>query len=169
MSVKPIEERYALGNELDLTVPTSTQGYPLGMIYECEDSSTKTIKKFMYIYGGGGLTAYVPYAISFASTSAQEITAITPASFASPGSLICIPQVAFTSGYYGFVQIQGNCTAACGTVTATYNLICVTPYVTLTYASGTTTTSTNTVGFMVDNTVAATSSIYLIGSRIVIA
>ena len=45
MSVKPIEERYALGNELDLTVPTSTQGYPLGMIYECEDSSTKTIKK----------------------------------------------------------------------------------------------------------------------------
>ena len=170
MTMKPIEARFALGSEQDLTVPTSTQKYPLGFVYECEDSNTKTIQKFMYVYGGSGLTANLPYMISYTSTTAQEIKPITPATFGDPGKIICVPQVAIASTYYGFVQIQGYCEAAiAASITAGYYLSVENSATTFT-SDETTTPSNETVAVAIDATTgAATGTIYLNGRKAIIA
>lgn len=170
MSKKSIETIFALGNEVDLTTPTSTRQYPLGLVYECQDSTTKTIKKYMYIYGASGLTANLPYAISYSTVSGQEVKAITPATFAAPGQYICVPQVTIASTYYGWVQIQGHCEAAMGaSITAGYYLSVENGGVTFT-SDETTSVSTETCAAAIDATVgAATGTIYLNGRRVVIA
>jgi len=97
-------------NETDLSTPTSAQKFPLGAIIDVADPSTKAIKKFMYVKSHGALTQYQPYQINIGITSGSEVITAAPATLAAPGKLIGVPQVAFTSGYYGFVQIQGNAT-----------------------------------------------------------
>ena len=97
-------------SELDLTTPTEAQKYALGKVITVIDSAKKAVKKFMYVKSHGALTQYQPYMISFSSTAASEVITAAPATLAAPGALIGVPQVAFTSGYYGFIQIQGDCT-----------------------------------------------------------
>ena len=111
MTMKAMNERLSLGSENDLANPSSTALYPLGYIAEVEDSATKTVKKFVYVYASVALTAYVPYFIGWSSTSGQEVKAASMASSTTVYRTIGIPQVAFTSGYFGFVQIQGDCLA----------------------------------------------------------
>ena len=170
MSMKPIETRFALGNESDLTIPTSTQQYPLGTIYECMDSTTGTIKKYMYVYGGSGITVALPYMISYTSTAAQEIKAITPATFADPGKIICVAPATIASTYYGWVQIQGHCEAAvAASITAGYYLSVENSATTFT-SDETTTASNETCAVAIDATTgAATVTIYLNGRKSVIA
>lgn len=104
-----VYNRLGLGNKSDLTVPTSTQQYPLGYICVEEDSSSTAIRKYMYVKSHTALTAYQPYIVSISGTSGSEIITAAPATLSAPGSLICVPQVDFTSGYYGFVVIEGDC------------------------------------------------------------
>ena len=102
---------FPLGDISDLTTPTSTQknGYYLGQVVQILDSTTKTIKSYMYVKSlSAGMTAYQPYAITYGSTAGAEVITIVPFTLAAPGSLICVPQVAFTASYYGFVQIEGD-------------------------------------------------------------
>ena len=103
--------RFALGKIEDLTTPSSTQKYPLGATVTLEDTSKKSVKKFMYVKSHGALTQYVPYIITRSSTAGSEVITAAPFTLAAPGQLVCVPQVAFTSGYYGWVQIQGDCVA----------------------------------------------------------
>lgn len=100
--------RMALGNKSDLTTPTSTQQYTLGYVYEELDTDKYAVRKYMYVKSHGALTAYQPYIVSLSATAGSEVITAAPATLAAPGSLICVPQVAFTSGYYGFVLIQGD-------------------------------------------------------------
>lgn len=107
--------RLALGlaiSETDLTVPTATQGaYPLGYSHRCIDSANpNSIKEFIYVKSHAALTQYQPYTVVFLNTSGSEIVTAAPATLADYVT-VCIPQVAFTSGYYGFVQISGQCIA----------------------------------------------------------
>lgn len=99
--------------EYDLTTPTSTQGtYPVGTIAVFQDSDYPTeIKSFMYVKAHAALTQYQPYTVvgSNSTTTPLYVTA-APATLAS-GVTVCVPQVAFTSGYYGWVQISGRCSA----------------------------------------------------------
>jgi len=97
--------------ENDLTVPTSAKNpaYPLGMVYHMVDSDNpNAIKRFMYVKSHTTLTQYQPYTVVGINTSGSEFVTAAPATLAS-GVTVCIPQVAFTSGYYGFVQIFGQC------------------------------------------------------------
>jgi len=108
----------ALRNHDDLIVPTATQVYRLGLVVETEDEDTKAIHKYIYVKSHTGLTAYQPYILGNSATAGSETITAAPATLAAPGSLVCVPQVAFTSGYYGFVQIQG--TAYCLMTAETY-------------------------------------------------
>lgn len=169
MVMKSIDTRFALGSEQDLTVPTSTQKYPLGMIYECEDSDTKTIKKYMYIYGGSGKTVAVPYMITWSTTSGQEVGATTPATFAAPGRLIGVPPATIASAYYGFVQIEGHCEAALPICTAGYFLNIENTDAVFS-VDGTTTMDDESVGIAVDTCASATTATcYLFNRRAVIS
>lgn len=99
--------------EDDLTTPTSTKNptYPLGAIYTCVDSDdASVIQQYMYVKSHAALTQYQPYVVVASGTSGSEFVTAAPATLAS-GVTVCVPQVAFSSGYYGFVQIQGKMTA----------------------------------------------------------
>jgi hypothetical protein len=114
--MKSLDIRQALGNELDITVPSVTQQYGLGYIMNVLDSDTKMLKTFMYVKdSGSGMTINVPYTIDYTGTAGGEVTAKTPVALA--GCKIGVPQVAFTASYYGFVQIGGDCKIACAAST----------------------------------------------------
>lgn len=105
--VQALTTRFALGNKLDLVTPTSAQEYKLGMIVEIATSSPQ-VTKYIYVRSHGALTQYVPYVLDFGSTSATEIVTAAPATLAAPGRQVVIPQVGFTTTYYGFVLLEGE-------------------------------------------------------------
>jgi len=100
-------------NEDDLTTPTATKNatYALGGVYQFIDAATpNVVKQFMYVKAHTTLTVYQPYVIQPVNTSGAEWVSAAPATLAGQVT-VGIPQVAFTSGYFGFVQIWGVCTA----------------------------------------------------------
>lgn len=97
----------------DLTTPTSSinPAYKLGAIYTLADSDNpNAVKQFMYVKSHTTLTVYQPYTVVGTGTSGSEFITAAPATLGGYVT-VCIPQVAFTSGYYGFVQIFGQCIA----------------------------------------------------------
>lgn len=95
-------------DENDLITPTSTQKYPLGTILETIDKDKKAVAKYIYVKSHGALTAYQPYVLNYTGTAGSEVKTAAPATLAAPGQKVVIPQVAFTSGYYGFVLFEGD-------------------------------------------------------------
>ena len=102
-------------DEVDLVTPTSTQKYTLGRIVEVKEkanSSSETaslaVKKYIYVKAHTGLTAFQPYVLGQGSTAGAEVVTAAPATLAAPGQQVVIPQVAFTTAYYGFALLQGS-------------------------------------------------------------
>lgn len=108
MSLIPVDTS-VIGNIGDLTTPTSDRQYTVGRVITLKDTDYTTEKKYMYVKSHAALTAYQPYIVSYSGTSGAEFVTAAPATLAAPGSLVCVPQVAVTSGYYCWVQIQGDC------------------------------------------------------------
>ena len=105
-----IVDKYSLALQEHLTSPTSTQKYPLGTEVVVTDTSTYARKRYKYVKAAqSGLTAYVPYQIGLAQTTGAEW--VTRAAIPNKNSLVGVPSVAFTSNYYGFLQIEGKCYA----------------------------------------------------------
>jgi hypothetical protein len=168
MAMKALQQRIALGNEADLTVPTETQLYPLGYIATIEDSATKTVKKFIYVKASGALTAYVPLMIAWSSTTAAEVTTTAVATM-NNYRMIGVPQQAFTSGYYGFLQIYGDAHCNCAATPTLGDALKVTNAgATVLTTEGSATWSTSTVAMSKE---AATSAadIFLTGSLAIVA
>lgn len=103
---------YSSISETDITTPTSAPRYPLGLQITVEDSNAQdAIKVFEYVKSHTTLVQYQPYVLNYVNTSAGEVVTAAPTTQTSSIVQICVPQVAFTSGYYGFVQVQGQATA----------------------------------------------------------
>jgi hypothetical protein len=117
--MKPAEILFGLGNEADLTTPTSTQKYALGSVISIIDPTVKAVKKYMYVYAPSQCTIKVPYMITWTGTTGQEVEAVTVATLATPGMIVGVPPATITATYYGFIQIEGLCSAN-GTFTDTY-------------------------------------------------
>jgi hypothetical protein len=104
-----IVRSYGLGKLDDLITPTAAQAaYRLGDVVEVYDDTKSVCRKYMYVKSHTTLTAYQPYIIVNGSTAGAEVATAAPLTLAAPGYQVCVPQVAFTSGYYGFVLIQGD-------------------------------------------------------------
>ena len=99
---------YSQLNEKDLITPTANAKYPLGHQIALFDAVSKARKVFKYVKAHAALTAYQPYVVSTAATVGSEVITGAPATLAAPGLLVCVPQVAFTSGYFGFVLVEGE-------------------------------------------------------------
>ena len=102
-------------DEVDLITPSSTQKYKLGTIVEVvekaaisSETASYAVKKYIYVKSHAGLTAYQPYVLLEGSTAGAEIATAAPSTLAAPGQKVVVPQVAFTSGYYGFVLFEGD-------------------------------------------------------------
>ena len=103
---------YHVLNENDVTTPTSTisSKYRLGQIYYVMDSDAPSlITAYMYVKAHAALTQYQPYVVHGTNTSGAEFVTAAPATIAGQET-VCVPQVAFTSGYFGFVAVQGRAT-----------------------------------------------------------
>ena len=101
--MKPIETYKAMDID-DLERPSEDQKYPIGLELCFVDPDTQTTKKFKYIQSHDALTQYQPYI--FDHTGIQLKTGAPATGHAQLG----VPQIAFTSGYYGFVQCYGEST-----------------------------------------------------------
>ena len=102
-------------SEVDLITPTSSQKYPLGTIIEVREAANTSsetasyaVKKYIYTKSHTTLTAYQPYVLGKSATAGSECITAAPATLAASGQKVVIPQVAFTSGYYGFVLFEGD-------------------------------------------------------------
>lgn len=92
----------AIWNE-DITVPTSTQKYPMGLrLNVIQEDDTETEKQFIYIRAHELLAQYRPCGTDHTGTSYATADPATGA------TLICVPQVQVTSGYYCFALVRGE-------------------------------------------------------------
>lgn len=168
-----VQNRIALGNINDLTVPTSTQQYKLGTIVTIEDTDKTSVKVFKYVKSHTALTAYQPYIITHGATAGSEVITAAPAALTSAVVEVCWPQVAFTSGYYGWVQIRGNLTSAVTATTSTvagYAFTLAAAGTTLVNSGAATRTAgaTPTVAYLVTATSGATASVCAAGLPVII-
>ena len=88
--------------------PTSTAKYKLGTIVLTEDSSKTTRSKWMYVKAHAALTQYQPYIVAMSGFAGAEFVTAAPLTLAAPGYYVCVPQVAFTTLYFGWVLIGGD-------------------------------------------------------------
>lgn len=100
--------------EADITTPTSAQKYPMGLkIQVYPDANPANVTEYIYIGATGALTVNQPYVLTLSATG---FTQKAPATL-GVGVFVVVPQVAFTSGYFGFVACRGECEGLHGTET----------------------------------------------------
>jgi hypothetical protein len=106
-------------SEADLVTPTSTQKFPLGLEIATGNVSNGTRKVWKYIQADNALSQYGIYTIKGVyASNAVTVKAQTPAT-SSVYQMKGVAPVAFTDEYYGFVQIEGNCTILATSSTGT--------------------------------------------------
>lgn len=114
-------QTYESISEAELTTPTSTQRFPLGLeITTAQPFGTQVNRKvWKYIKADNALVQYGLYVIKdMYASNANAVKAITPATAAFYQKVGVAP-VAFTDEYYGFVQIEGDCTILATSSTGT--------------------------------------------------
>jgi hypothetical protein len=159
-------------SEAELTTPTSTQRFPLGMeITTGQPFGTSTnVKVWKYVQSHGSLSQYGVYAIK--PTYASSATKIKSAAAASLAVYIeyGVTPVAVTSGYYCWLQTLGDCTvlAEGSSATAGNTLNVINTKATATDSSGTT-VSTATFAVANTSTSSTTCTATLLGNRVIVA
>ena len=108
-------KRTALGEDKDLTIPTSSPRYKLGEIIQLVDSEAanpEVIAEFIYIKNVQEIN------INRSSVIVETIEVEAEVSLSEAGSaqtapiaLVAIPQITIPSEFYGFAQIKGNAIA----------------------------------------------------------
>lgn len=93
-------------SEDDLITPTSAAKYPVGTEVQVSNGSTSTT--YIYAKAHTTLTAYQPYVLDLSIYGA--ITS-APLTLAAPGAIVVVPQVAFTTAFYGWMAKKGLCSA----------------------------------------------------------
>lgn len=164
--------------EADISTPTETRKYPLGLEITVQDSSSTTgslngTQKYKYIRAAGAaLTINQPYVVELDNANVWK--AGSPVTLAAPGALVGIPQVAFTSGYYGFIQTEGECEGL--HIAETYaagdhlQLLSAGTALVVDGSTGSTVQTVNTCAITVDaGTTAVAGTIILLGARAVVA
>jgi hypothetical protein len=155
--------------ETDLITPTLAAAYPVGAEVQVSNGATTTT--YVYIYASIALTAYVPYVLDL---SIKGPTGTAAVALATPGAAICVPQVAFTQYYYGFVVKKGACSVLHTTETwAAGDMLCITAsdtFLSVDGSTGSTIKTVNTLGITVSaGTTAIAGTVILNGEKAVVA
>ena len=93
--------------EGDLTTPTLAAQYPVGAEIKVSNGLSYPESVYVYIKANGALTAYQPYVLNLGVYGATNSSPVT----LTAGAIVIVPQVTFTSGYYGWVLKKGYGTA----------------------------------------------------------
>ena len=159
-------------DEASDNTPTSTQKFPLGAIITTSEpfGSTACVKKFMYIQAPvAGLSAYNVYLIDYSGVYGTEVVVATPATSAVYRTY-GVTQNDFTTSYYGWIQIEGDCTATSTTdTTLGYTGKCANGVTTVT-DEGAVTISASSIGmWKKTGTGSGNRAFYLFGQRATVA
>lgn len=151
----------------DIANPTSAQKYPLGMEVCIQDEASGDVTKYIYLKAASALVAGQPYSIVEDDGTAGEITTASFITLASAIVLVGVPQVAFTTAYYGFVAIQGTVNAkVAGATTAGHRLEVFTSGSAFTTEAAAT-LSINSAGMAITTVTGAdTTAVMLAGRRV---
>lgn len=111
-------------DERQLEVPTSSANYTLGQEVEFRNIETGLVDRYVYAKAHAALTQYAPYIIYTAASTAggSEVVTAAPVVNTAQQVVVGVPQVAFTSSYYGFIKTKGlsTCVASSGLVASTF-------------------------------------------------
>ena len=162
-------------DEQILVTPSSTQQYELGteiVVFEKANNSSETaskaIKRFKYVKASAALTANQAYVITLSGTVGAEIGIATPAT--NGVAMACgVANFAVTSGYYFFIQTEGDTQiTSAGATTAGDTGKLTNGVTTVADESGTTVTA-KTIGF-IKNTLgsAGLATVYLINQKVTV-
>lgn len=108
-------------SEADLVTPTSTQEFPLGLEVVTSNpfGTFPNRRRWKYVQADNALAQYGIYAIKGVyASNAVKVKAITPAT-SSVYQMFGVAPVAFTDEYYGWLQIEGDCTILATSSTGT--------------------------------------------------
>ena len=89
--------------ESDLITPTLAAAYPVGSEIRISNGLGYPDSVYKYIKANGALTAYQPYILDlglYGGTNSAPLTL-------TAGARVVVPQVGFTSGYYGWALVKG--------------------------------------------------------------
>ena len=136
----------ALGNIADLTTPTAYQLYPLGSKIIVQNYGNPALKEYVYVYANGALASGGVYNIVFSSVAGAEVETGTPASGTAITYMSGVAPAAFATGYYGFLQVAGDCTVTTSTNTTVGNYARVLSGLATAGDVGSTTISSTTFG-----------------------
>jgi hypothetical protein len=93
----------------ELTTVSTTAAHNIGEIVTLASSSTGQVSKYKYVgASGAALTAYQPYVLTQTNTI---IKGVAPAT-STVSKYVGIPQATIADGSYGFVCIEGPCSAS---------------------------------------------------------
>lgn len=117
-----LSAKHVAVDERELATPTTTAKYPLGLVVEFVNTSDNVTEKYIYGKAHAALTQYAPYIVVANAVAGSEIVTAAPVTNTAEMVAVGVPQVAFTSSYYGFIKIQGNSTVvtSTGLVATTY-------------------------------------------------
>ena len=153
----------------ELTTPTSSQRYALGLKVAMYDETYKSIKEFIYVKAAAALTAKDTVMVVNSNTSGAEYTTLTPATTATATRRCGVALSDVTINYYCFLQILGPAPiSSTGAMTAGNTVVMANGVKTLTDSAGTT-VGTATVGIALTSSLgAAANTVLLLGERVTV-
>jgi len=157
----PIQQIMAI-EIADLTTNLAAAKYPLGTVLAFDDGSG-VIAKYMYVKDGAvGMSANGVYVIDKDYKTAVPLTNAV-------GAIFGVCETAFTSGYYGWVKIEGNTLIySAGNTTATHTGKMANSVATVTDEAGAAETA-KTIGVINTTSVPAVNcSVTLLNKRVTI-
>lgn len=111
MGKEKLSQVYLSLDRVDLETPTANAKYAVGtVIHTADERNGGAEKTFIYVKAHEALTAFQPYVLAIGAVEGAEKLTAAPATLSAPGSIVVVPQVAFTTSFYGFAQIKGDAT-----------------------------------------------------------
>lgn len=152
-------------NQDSLATPTATKAneIALGSILTVVDSSAQNaVKQFVYFKATGALTQYQPYTLTVSTGAAAEITTSSMKTLTGAVTKVVVPQVGFTSGYYGWGQISGSATVKTDAAIASGVFVEVKTSGTAATTTGGSTQTNNSIGVVTTASTGATTAVVLL-------
>ena len=161
--------RQTLASITDLTTPTATAKYPIGLEVSIMDNSTGYMKKYIYVKNLNATTsAKAAMVVGLSGTAGSELVVAEPATSAVY-QIAGVANVEVAANYYFFLQVYGDTTVVSTTDTTVGNTGILANGVTTVTDSAAATVTGETIGIIKTTATGSVDiSLFLTGERIII-
>lgn len=161
--------RQSLASITDLTTPTATAKYPIGLEVSIMDNATGYMKKYIYVKNLNATTsAKAAMVVGLSGTAGSELVVAEPATSAVY-QIAGVANVEVAANYYFFLQVYGDTTVVSTTDTTVGNTGILANGVTTVTDSAAATVTGETIGIIKTTATGSVDiSLFLTGERIII-